>query len=100
MPLDYVQELFDRDYFYRDEIDPRTELSGGGTTVPIERCLPAVVKRPFQEPGPDAAYQALAYLLRVLPGSVYEANLVEFMFEHLEANGQTDVRSRWAALWR
>lgn len=100
MPLDYVRELFTRDYLYRDEIDPRHELSGHGTTTLIQTCLPGVVKRPYREPGPDKAYQALAYLLQMLPGSVYEANLVEFMFEHLEANGQTDVRSRWAALWR
>jgi len=98
MPLDYVRELWTRDYLYRDEIDPRWELAGLAGSSIVEPCLPGVVKQTFGES--NAAYRALELLLRALPGSVYEANLLEFMFEHHEANGRPDVRARWAAMWR
>ena len=98
MPRDYVQELFGRDYLYRDEIDPRLALSGLAGSSNLVECLPGVVRHNFKEG--HAAYRALEMLLRALPGSVYEANLLEFMFEHNEANGKQDVRSRWSALWR
>lgn len=98
MSFEYVQELFTRDYLYRDEIDPRWGLSGlAGNSILIE-CLPGVVKREYGKS--DAAFSALEMLLRALPGSVYEANLLEFMFEHNEANGNKDVRNRWSQLWR
>ncbi len=95
MSREYVQELFTRDYLYRDEIDPRWELAGRGATALIEECLPGLVTKRHSKD--QEAFKALTMLLQVLPGYVYEANLLEFMFEHREANGDDKVRYDWAA---
>jgi hypothetical protein len=98
MPPEYVQELLTREYLYRDEIDPRWELSSLASLSLIEQCLPAVIRQESDESA--NGFKALTMLLHALPGSVYSANLLEFMFEHHEANGRTNIRSEWAAARR
>jgi hypothetical protein len=91
MSRDYVEELQQRDYLYRDELGPRLQLASHSGSSLMQECLPGVVRQVN-----NSAYEALEGLLRALPGKVYLGNLQEFMLEYHEANGRMDIRRRWA----